>query len=384
MNLNRATLIAALSLASKVTPTTARLPILSHALLRCLPNQRLELVATNIETFSILEMPFTGEALAGLTLAPVAWLLKLLKSMDDDEIVMDRNTVNAITMYEGAEGDPKPEDFPTHPDPSGYTCVQIPGLTAAMQFAFDAASVDPTRSTINHVQVVATKKEITVNATDGHRMYRAWLPPAGVIVNKLIPSPLLEIPAKKLIPADQLFYGTGTHIALRVDGQGLTGWVISREVEGRFPNCDAVTPKDGSAVLQLALDPAPAIRLLKQAIALSTNGRQAMIDLVVRGGTLLLHPCGCNVELLVPGTKAGPDMIIGINGHYLQNALLAMTSSVITLRAEDPSKPIWFSEGRGKSRRVVVIMPMRTNYAGLQQIDSKPVAVESLPTSASA
>lgn len=379
MNVNRATLIAALSLASKVIPTSGRTTLLSHARLRCLPGQRLELAATSLETSLVVEMPFAGEALSTPTLAPIAWLLKLLKATTDDEVVMDRNTVNAITMYEGGPDDLKPEDFPEVPDHSSFIAAQIPGLTAAMLFAYDAASVDPQRFTLNHVQVIATKKGVTVNATDGHRLYRQQLPSAGVTVAKLIPSGLLDLCAfKKLIPTDQFAYDT-KYIALRVDGQGLTGWAISKEVSGQFPNCDSVTPQDSSTVLQVALNPTDALGILKQAIAASTEARPASIDLVVRDGALFLHPTGRNIELLVPNAKpVGPDMIIGMNGHYLRGALLNLTAPVIALHAETPGKPIWFNEGRGKTRRIIVIMPMRTNYAGLVKIDGKDAAVESI------
>jgi DNA polymerase III sliding clamp (beta) subunit (PCNA family) len=387
MNLNRAALITALGLAAKVA-TAGRIPLLSHALLRHTPG-RLELVATDLETTVILEIPFTGAALSTPTLAPIAWLLKLLKSMDGEEVVLDRNTVNAITMYEGAPGDPLPEDFPASPDPIRFTSVQIPGLTAAMKFAYDAASVDPSRFALNHVQVIASKKEVNVNATDGHRLYRQWLAPAGAILTKLIPASLLDVCGlKKLIPPDQFSYGKSgedhvtapEYIALRVEGQDITGWVIAREISGTFPHCDVVTPMDGSAVLQIALDPAPTMQVVKQAIALASIDRHAMLDLVVRGGQFLIHPLGCNTELPVPGANPmdSPDMIIGINGHYLRDALLNLAAPVITLRAKDPGSPIWFTEGRGKAKRTIVIMPMRTNYVGLKSIDGKPTAVESI------
>lgn len=386
MNLNRAALITALSLASKVSRNVPRLPILANALLSPKGKGQVQLVASDLETFVILELPHTGEALSSPTLVPIGWLLKLLKSLDMAEVVMDRLTVNAITM---SEDNYKAEDFPTVPGLRA-TRVEIPGLTEAMQFAYDAASVDPSRFTLNHVQVVATKKEVNINATDGHRLYRAWIAPAGVTWSGLVPASLLDIPTKKLIPADQIHYGkaenlnNAEYVALRVDGQGLTGWVMAKAVEGTFPNCESVTPKDGMAMLQLALDPAPTMQVLKQAIALSLGDRHATLDLVIRDGGFYLHPQGCSVELPVPGTNVlGPNMIIGMNGHYLRSALLNLTAPVLTLRAQEPGKPIWFTEGRGKSRRTIVIMPMRTNYTGLVRIENTPVAVESLPQTAS-
>lgn len=379
MNVARAALITALSLAPKSSTT----PITGFARLRCI-SAGLEFTATNLDTTVSLILPYSGESLIMPTLLPIKWTLKYLKSLDTREVTMDKNTINAVTFYEGeAAGEPSPTDFPTPPDPSGYTAVQIPGLTDAVAFAFEAASVDPSRFTLNHVQVISTKKSVNVNATDGHRLYRAWLPSAGALVKRLIPAGLLEIPTKKVLVRDQFFYSdtANEQIALRVEGQGVSGWLISKGVEGTFPNCDQVTPDNGTATLQITLEPQAVLPAVKQAIALSQDGRSSACDLVIRNGALFIHPQGRDVEIPVPGKQVinGPDMIIGINGHYLRGALLELTDPTVTLRATAPGAPIWFTEGRRQFRRTIVIMPMRTAYTGL--IADQPVATESIAQS---
>lgn len=421
MKLSRTAFTLAVALADKVIVRRATLPILECLVLTPVKDGIIQLTATDLDTSLILDLPYEGEPPLK---APVALkakgLLKLLKTLDGESIILTSNAsaVDKITggteivttavtidgIHVPAEG---VADFPDIQKPDLSARMTLPGLAGAIEFCLPGMSTDESRMALNAVAIKSGKKEAWVASTDGHRLYRAWIP-TGQNLDLLIPRSLLDAlfsgPGKKLMRRDEILPPASKSGILAVPLENaamqLSGALMARASKMTFPNVDAVTPRDETATTTLYLPREGTIKLLTRTLAINAERRQPMVTLVVQcqlGATLptlklhVRNEDGSPTLLDAPAVVAGSDVILGINAFYLRAALEAMTSPEVRLHIQAAASPVWFAEGTAKGKKAIpaswqgtlkrgiVIMPMRTNYTG-EVVDG--MDVEPLPTSA--
>jgi DNA polymerase III subunit beta len=378
VNILHKTLLSAVTMLSKVVETRATLPILSHIVLRQ-DGTRLHMAGTNMDLFLTLDVtPTTAdpERLGDPIAVPAKDLLGVIKSLTD-EIVSLKSYVNeekvARLSVNGVTIEALPiEDFPSEPEP-GQKTITLPNLMTAIARVLEVRSPDVSRYAITGIYVDAPQGSVV--ATDGHRLYGAVIAKAkgfeGILLGDF--AKLLVIPTFRKFVTDTLHLDEkkGWH-SVPIGSEGITGWFHSRVPEATFPNYEQVMPKDESAKATLTISTAALLAGVAKASALA-EARNRAVELLIEDGRVQIAGSSerGNAKFDLPGaTVTGENVIIGLNGRYLEHALKACTGATVTLLFNGWEKPMWFHDGEAPKKKMpatwtptrldVAIMPMRT------------------------
>ena len=148
------------------------IPILANVLLEAADNQ-VKLLATDLEV-SLRSHCEASVAKPGVLTLPAKKLFEIVKALPDADVRIEQDGTNvkvAAERFESRMATLPREDFPTLPEPRGET-VSIPRaalreMIAKTQFAITG---EDTRYYLNGALLVLKDKQMTMVATDGHRL----------------------------------------------------------------------------------------------------------------------------------------------------------------------------------------------------------------------
>jgi DNA polymerase III subunit beta len=196
-------------------------------------------------------------------------------------------------------------------------------------------------------------------ATDGHRLVirDVDLPqegrgPVQIIIPRKAVTELLRI-----LPSSsnevQLAIGE-THLQVQVGALTL----ISKLVDGRYPDYDRVIPKDSE---QVVIAPRELLRdSLKRACIVCTD-RYKAVRIALTKGVLRATAQNADREHAEEDIEVdydGGPVEIGFNGSYLLDALDVIESEKVRIELKDPSSGCILVPEEGRNP-TLVIMPMR-------------------------
>jgi DNA polymerase III subunit beta len=411
MKVSRTAFTSALTMATKVAPSHATLEILTCVRLESRVDPAVITVsATDLEMRLYLEIPYEvsprshaeGDPITGSATVNAKALLKLLKTMDDTYLELawqvaagDQATPPLTSLLvDGIRiaGVANPEDFPEVTPPTEQA-VTVPGLDAAIEFCLPVSSNDASRFSLNSVYVNSEKKDKTteVASTDGHRLAVAWLPKAKITA--LIPKLALQA---LFSPTFKKSRGQAGRNDTIVQGEKEVsfpvsyGYLTTRLLDGTFPSIDRVIPGDASATAVIEVNRDSLIATLTRALALTTYP-QAPVTLVTTDPERNLIVNVHDTDLPVPTAVCGGAVAIGVNAHYLRNAIESLTGDTVSIKIRDAMSPLWMSEGKlpsakvpptwQRGKRTIVIMPMRTPYTDRIAAERKAAAEAAEPES---
>ena len=238
-----------------------------------------------------------------------------------------------------------PADFPRVPDLKAEAKAEIEGdaLSRLVTRTLYAASTEDTRPQLNGVLVQGTDKQLLLVATDGHRLARsarkgsfAGLGRDGVIVPTRALQSVARIGEEATSPVE-------IEIASGRNQAGFTTrigeyrvQVITRLLEGPYPNYEQVIPKDNPRELRTSrLELMEAVDIVSSHADTST--RQLRFSL--RKGTLGVSSATPELgagERALPAEYGGEEMEIGYNAGYLLEILRSIPTEQVMLRFKTP------------------------------------------------
>ena len=365
-----------LSAVSHAVSNRSTLPILSNILLAT-DQGRLKLSATNLEIGinCWVDAQISEE---GSTTVPAKLLTDLVTRLPQapvDLTVSDgTNTLNV--KGQGSNANIKGMDaseFPLIPSAEGgeppvmLDAVLLKEMIAEVAFA---AADDDTRPVLTGVLVQVSDEKITFAAADAFRLAVRVAPlpgddhPRGDI---LIPARTLTELAR-ILPAEGPVEMIGTPNRSQVLFHTPQLDLVSRLIEGTFPNFRQIIPKEHStrAVVETKLF-AEAAKRAELFARDSSNITRVKIN---PGGNDGLEPGAVTVEAtaedlgdntsVLSAAVDGPEMQIIFNVKYLSDVLAVVGSSEVALEANAPTKP-GVIRPVGEHDYTYVIMPMHIN-----------------------
>jgi DNA polymerase-3 subunit beta len=252
------------------------------------------------------------------------------------------------------------EDYPQVPDGRFEKGISLPlqDVKDMIDRVFYAITQEQ-RYYLNGALLSLKTRQIELVSTDGHRLSYTKKAEDGLKLDK----DLSVIVAKKTLSEIRKFEGETidfdldeNNLFFRVGPRTL----ISRVIESKFPNYQAVIPKDNPGRLTIAREElAGAIRR----VALLSAERSKGIKFTIDKNRLRLFSSNPEIgearDRLTVEYK-GQDLEIGFNAQYLTDFLTAIGSEKVVFEVKDENSAVLLRpEGEEPITNIYVLMPMK-------------------------
>ncbi len=295
-------------------------------------------------------------------------LFDILRELPDQEIHLVQEENHWMTLKSGRSKFRLPglsaDEFPKFPEYSEDALMQFSGLhlkemIRKTQFA---TSPDETRQALNALLLEKNNGVATIVGTDGHRLSLIHRPllksqdDASDPTSFLLPKKtLMEI--LKLVEEDDAefsFSEKGNHLAF-IHGREV---VVSRKIEGKFPNYKQVVPQDNK--LQVVINKEELLHALKR-VAILADEKSKMVRFEISEDSLVLvsdatDQGAAREELTI--AYQGEEISIGLNARYVLDILSVVDSEEVTLNLKDQNHSCLITVEKDKDY-LGIVMPMR-------------------------
>jgi DNA polymerase-3 subunit beta len=369
VTLERNALLKSLGHVHRVVERRNTYPILANVLLKA-GDGRVDLRATDLD-IEVTESVPAMVATAGVTTVPAHTLYEIIRKLADGAEVRLESTGNEQMQLNSGRSRfhlacLSPDSFPDLKSGS-FThefTIPAPALRELIERTQFAISNEETRYYLNgiylHTLDVNGQPVLRAVATDGHRMARAeTAAPAGASG-----MPGIIIPRKTVGEVQKLLDGAEGDVAVEISDTKirftLGGIVLlSKLIEGTFPDYDRVTPKNNDK--QLTVDRSSfAIAVDRVSTIASDRGGKA-VKLNVKDGNLELSVTnpdhGTATEEIA--VEFEPESFeIGFNARYLLDIIGQIKTDTAVFLFNDAGSPTLVKED-GDANALYVLMPMR-------------------------
>lgn len=261
-----------------------------------------------------------------------------------------------------------PDEYPAFPayKEENDLVIEIDFLKEMLRKTNFAISTDETRFTLNGILLESGDNAITMVGTDGHRL--AFIKKdkgfelkgkVEIIIPKKTQAELLKIlesgeseqgDAKKTMSISV----EKNHAAFKMDKLIL----VSRLIDGRFPNYRQVIPKDNDSIV--VINSELFLHALRR-VAILADEKSKMVKFDVKGNLMTL--VSDNSELgeareEIDVEYKGDEITIGLNAKYVMDILNAINSDKINFKLKDSESSCLITPSDNDDYRCIV-MPMR-------------------------
>lgn len=352
------------SCVSVINPRSS-LPILSNLLIETNSKDDVKITGTDLEIGITTNTPAHITESGSITV-PAKKIYDIVREMPSGEInfhVTKNNSVHisASNDKSGSQfkimGIPK-DDYPKLIDYGLEKAITLPqkALREALSLTTFAISHDETRYVLNGALFILQENDFKVVATDGRRLAfikKTIQNPSKANFNIIIPnktiSELLKLlgedgEVKIILEKNQIIFDFGT------------AHIVSRLIEGHFPNYEQVIPKEEKAAIKIGRD--SFLQAVKRASLLTSQEAQA-VKIELLKNKLAISSRSPNLGEAreeVPADLRGEDMMIGFNPNYLLDVLKSIDVNEVVLSLSGSDRP---GVIKGKEDYLYIIMPMQ-------------------------
>ena len=357
---------------SGVIGTKNTLPILDDFLFQLTENE-LKITTSDLDvTMSVSMVPDMVEGTGEVTI-PARLLLEIMKNFPDVPITInvDNNTL-AVELIAG-EGryklaGHKSDEFPQLPVMTDTSVWEIPADVLARGFekTVFATGVDEIRPIMSGVFMEMTENYLTFVATDAHKLvrYRRMDVKSDMVASFIMP--------KKPINQLKNILATLADEPVRIEFNKTNASfvfgdyvLICRLIEGRYPNYDAVIPKNNPN--QLTIDRQTFLSAIRRVAVFSSKAtHQVRFRIAGQELTLTAEDIDFYNEAKERLTCSyqGDDMEIGFNSRFLQEMLANFDSEMVKIEMSAPNRAgiIIPSENENEAEDLLMLlMPVMLN-----------------------
>lgn len=348
-----------------IVSTRTTLPILSNVLLRA-EGDRLELTATDLDV-TITSTVEASVKKGGATTLPVKKLFGIARELTNSEIELEVDEKNVCSLRSGPSffkiRGLGAEEFPPLPTFKEDKKVVLPQekVRSMLKKTSFAISTDESRYVLNGIFLSLKEHKLTMVATDGRRLA---LVDEEVDVSEKSQGEFI-IPAKAVNELNRLLqekgdveikYSDNQAAFTLKDDKGLSTLVLTKLIEGNYPNYRQVIP--GETKERIALSREEFLHALRRA-EIMTSEKQNSVKLSFTKNNLAITANSPDVgearESLAINYK-GKDMAIAFNPGYVIDPLNALNQDEVFLELIDELSP---GVLKINGPFLYVVMPMR-------------------------
>lgn len=361
-----ASLTKQLQLISGVLNSNNTLPILDNFLFEIKGGV---LYATASDLGTTMSSELKVEAKEDFDIAiPAKFLLDILKSFTDHPLNFSINKANYEIEISSDYGKYKlvgfnGEDFPRIPkiEQSSHLNISAEILSKAINKTLFAAGNDDLRPVMSGVFCEIATDKITFVATDAHKLvrYSRFDTTSEVSTSFILPSKPLNILKSILPKEEQVSIDFNQNNAFFTFGNVK---LICRLLEGKYPNYEAVIPKQNTNIL--TIDKQLLLSSIKR-VSIFSNKSTYQVKLNISGRQLEITAedldFSNNAKERLTCNYQGEDMEIGFNSRFLIDMLNNVDSEEVNIEMSSPNRAgliIPASMDKDKEDILMLVMPV--------------------------
>ena len=366
-------LLGHLQAISRVISSKNTLPILDNFLFNLSGNE-LEITASDLESTLITRMKLENTDGEGTIALPARILLDTLKEFSVQPLTFDINVSTMAVVISSENGKfnivgQNGKDFPALPvikkDKKFSFSLNADILLAGINRTLFATADDELRPVMGGIFVEAATDKITFVASDAHKLVRYQrtdakaddnasfiLPkkPASLLKNIL---PKEEGSVKVEFDDKNAFFTLSDHK------------VVSRLVEGNYPNYNSVIPKNNPR--KVTIDRVEFYNTLKR-VSVFSNQASNLVKLQLKGNQIMVSAQDIDFSISayerIKCQYEGEDIEIGFKSVFLLEILANIGSQDVMIELADPTRAGLFlpvSTDNEDEDLLMLLMPMMIN-----------------------
>lgn len=362
-----------LQLLQNIVERKITIPILANILVEA-NGDSIRLLATDLEVGLRTACP-ASVAKSGTMTLPAKKLFELVKELPDADVRIEQDATGvklAADRFESRLSTLPPEDYPSLPPALESYEETLPAAALRQMIAktLFAITGEDTRYFLNGALLVMKADELSLVATDGHRLALVTVPRAGGEGKKPKKGEAVEdrreiLPKKTLAELDRLMREQATDVRFGRTENHLffesgPRLLVSRKIDGQFPAYDRVIPRGNDKRIDFERERfARAVRR----VALLSSERSRAVKFQIAPGQVEVASSSPEIgeakELLMVEYD-GPAMQICFNAQYVSDFLAAVETEQVTLEFKDEaSQAVMRPVAPEGYDYLYVIMPMR-------------------------
>ena len=340
------------------------LPILANVLIRKTGAQ-LQLTTSDLEIQIRTTAELDGDAGDFTTTVGARKLIDILRSMPSDQTVSLESAQNKLILKGGKSRFTlqtlPAEDFPLVQEAASFGPVfSVPQkvLKELLNQVSFAMAVHDIRYYLNGILFVAEGKQLSLVATDGHRLAFS-----SAMLDVEVPKQEVILPRKTVLEMQRLLSDKEGAIEMQFASnqakfsfEGME--FVTKLVEGKFPDYNRVIPRNHKNIITLGRVP---LLASLQRTAILTSEKFKGVRLNIEPGTLRVASNNAEQEEAVDELDidyGGESIEIGFNVTYLIDALANMEQDMVKIELADSNSSALLTIPDNAAFKYVV-MPMR-------------------------
>jgi DNA polymerase-3 subunit beta len=364
-------LLSHLQTIGRVIASKNSIPVLDCFLFE-LKGNKLIITAADTETRMITVIEVNDVIGEGIFAILSKNLLESLKELPEQPITFDINDENLemFIYYQNGKYNFVAQRGEEYPQPKllreGAAKLIIPSnvFYSGISRALFATADDELRPVMNGVYLDITTEDITFVASDGHKLVRckSFAAKGEERSSFILPKKPANL-LKSALPKESGevtigFDDSNAYITLE------HFVIVSRLIEGRYPNYNAVIPTDNP--YKVTIDRLALLNALKR-VSVFSNLTSSLVKLSISSGSILISAQDIDFSTAAEETVScvydGVEMSIGFKGTYLIEILNNIPSSEVILELADPSRAglILPIENEENEDLLMLLMPMMLN-----------------------
>lgn len=366
--ISSASLLKHLQGISGVLSTSNTLPILDNFLFE-ITDGRLTVSASDLETTMRTSMEVEAKE-EGKIAIPAKLLLDVLKNLPDQPctFLVDGSNFAIEIAYDngkskmvGYNGD----DFPRTPELENANSIRISGdiVSNAINKTLFATGVDDLRPVMSGVYCQFSPENITFVATDAHKLVRYTRTDSQASGSSafILPKKPLNLLKSNLKGDEEVMLDYNDSNAVFTFNDIV---LICRLIDGKYPNYEAVIPKENPNVL--TIDRLQFLSSIKR-VSIFANKTTHQIKLKLAGSELSLSAEDIDfaneANERLTCNYSGDDMEIGFNSRFLMEMLNNLDTTEVRLEMSEPSRAglLMPSEENENEDILMLVMPVMLN-----------------------
>ncbi|WP_137893040.1 DNA polymerase III subunit beta [Ramlibacter sp. 2FC] len=361
-------LLAVLQSVSGIVERRHTLPILANLLIRK-TGSSVQLTTSDLEIQIRTTAELDGDAGSFTTTVGARKLIDILRTMPADQTVSLESNQAKLILKGGKSKFTlqtlPAEDFPLVQEAASFgPAFSVPQKTLKDllgQVSF-AMAVHDIRYYLNGILFVAEGKQLSLVATDGHRLAYA-----SATLDVEVPKQEVILPRKTVLELQRLLSDAGGENQPHIEMQFASNQAkfsfggmefVSKLVEGKFPDYNRVIPRHHKNSVTLGRQP---LLASLQRTAILTSEKFKGVRLNVEPGTLRVASNNAEQEEAVDELDidyGGDSIEIGFNVSYLIDALANMDQDMVKIDLQDANSSALVTIPENATFKYVV-MPMR-------------------------
>ena len=356
--------LSALQSVAGIVERRHTLPILANVMIRKTGSQ-IQLTTSDLEIQIRTSAVLDGDAGNFTTTVGARKLIDILRTMPSDQSVSLESSQNKLILKGGKSRftlqSLPAEDFPLVQEAANFGPVfSVPQKTlkALLSQVSFAMAVHDIRYYLNGILFVAEGKQLSLVATDGHRLAFS-----SATLDVEVPRQEVILPRKTVLEMQRLLSDKEGAIEMQFAGnqakfsfEGME--FVTKLVEGKFPDYNRVIPKNHKYIITLGRT---TLLASLQRTAILTSEKFKGVRLNIEPGTLRVASNNAEQEEAVDELDidyAGDAIEIGFNVTYLIDALTNMAQDMVKIELADSNSSALLTIPDDAAFKYVV-MPMR-------------------------